>query len=156
MAKAGKHKGGGGGGGRAEISRVKGALGQQSAAKTRQREHKGIKAGKGRGEQQVAEHAHRQGEGRSGDAAFIGGGNGRQQGIDKGDHPKERKALQSRPLHKDEQKGSGGVQRPFENGFVAGKHGGTSVIQCLPPGGRCRADEGTGLGKGVRSRYQRT
>ena len=44
--------------------------------------------------------------------------------IRKGDDSKERKALQNRPLREHEQKGSGGVQRPFDDGFVAGKHGG--------------------------------
>ena len=120
---AGKKIGREGRGGGAEIAGGDEALGQKAGSQPHQREDQGIKAGEGRGQQQIADHAPDEGVHRAGGGTLQRGGNGGQKGIEKGEDAEHRKAPEHGALHCGPDQTGQRVKRPFKNRGAAGQHG---------------------------------
>ena len=77
--------------------------GDEGGEQSHQGENQGVKTGNGTRQQLVRQHPHAQGEHRAAEGGLIGGGNGRQQGIDKGNHPQQCDVLEHRALNQQAQ-----------------------------------------------------
>ena len=98
-------------------------MGQKGGAKACQGKDQGIKAGKGSGKQQVTKNTGANGESGACRGGFEGGWYRSDQGIEEGNDPQQFHTLQNRPLYACAQEGDGGIERPFDDGFIASKHG---------------------------------
>ena len=95
----------------------------QSGGQPHQGEDQCVKAGDGRGEQQIAEHPGGQGVHRSGGGTLKGGGDGGDQGIEEGDDVPKGEPLEHGGLDNGPDQPCQGIEDPFDNGVAAGQHG---------------------------------